>query len=80
MGNRDIVLRFALNYTQLWARQQHSLTAAIERQDHRAALDAVLSLKNSSAMVGGIRLARLAETLEMAIREGLDSGRSSSKR
>ena len=33
-----------------------------------AALDAVLSLKTSSAMVGGVRLAELAGELEDAIR------------
>ena len=76
MGSRDIVVRFAHDYAQLWVHRQQSLVAAIERQDHQAALNAVLSLKNSSSMVGGLRLARLAETLEAAIRmgEGQDMG------
>ncbi|WP_458111729.1 Hpt domain-containing protein [Arthrobacter sp. R1-13] len=70
MGSRDIVVRFAHDYAQLWVQRHHSLMTAIERQDHQAALDAVLSLKNSSGMVGGLRLAGLAETLEAAIRMG----------
>ncbi|BAS16340.1 hypothetical protein AHiyo8_46430 [Arthrobacter sp. Hiyo8] len=35
-----------------------------------AALDAVISLKVSSAMVGGLRLAHLAERLEATVRNG----------
>lgn len=52
--------------------------AAFKRQDFDAALDAALSLKNSSAMVGGVRLARAAQALEAAIRTGagLDRARS----
>jgi hypothetical protein len=42
----------------------------VESQDEASALDAVISLKISSAMVGGVRLARLAELLEGLIRRG----------
>lgn len=34
------------------------------------ALDAAISLKVTSAMVGGARLAHLAQTLETALRQG----------
>lgn len=70
MGSRDIVLRFAGDYARLWTQRKLALMSALERQDHEAALDAVISLKNSSIMVGGLRLARLAEELEAAIRVG----------
>jgi HPt (histidine-containing phosphotransfer) domain-containing protein len=70
MGSRAIAWRFARDYAQMWLQRQRALMTAAERQDHRGALDAALSLKNSSAMVGGLRLARLAETLETVIRSG----------
>lgn len=78
IGDPETAQRFARDYARMWVRRQRTLTDAVERQDHEAALDAVLSLKNSSAMVGGVRLARLVETLEKAIRteEALDSRRA----
>lgn len=72
IGNPDIARRFARDYARMWVQRQRTLAAAVERQDHDVALDAALSLKNSSAMVGGIRLARLVKTLEKAIRTGED--------
>src|SRR5918996_2909953 len=72
MGSQDIALNFARDYAELWVRRQHVLRAAVERQDNHAALDAALSLKNASAMVGGVRLAQLAEALVRAIRGGED--------
>lgn len=71
-GNPDIARRFARDYARMWVQRQRTLAAAVERQDHDVALDAALSLKNASAMVGGIRLARLVQTLEKAIRTGED--------
>jgi HPt (histidine-containing phosphotransfer) domain-containing protein len=78
MGSRDIAWRFARDYAELWPKRQSTLVAAFKRQDFDAALDAALSLKNSSAMVGGVRLARAAQALEVAIRTGagLDRARS----
>jgi hypothetical protein len=46
------------------------LVVAIEDEDRDAALDAVISVKVSSAMVGGARMSRLAESLETCIRNG----------
>lgn len=68
LRSREVAARFALDYARLWARRQRSVEAALESQDRKAALDAVLSLKVSSAMVGAVRLARLAEKLELLIR------------
>ena len=59
---------FARDYTNLWDRRYQSLATSLDSGDEAAALDAVLSLKTSSAMVGGVRLAGLARELEDAIR------------
>lgn len=61
---------FARDYAKMWDRRYDSLASALGRRDQAAALDAVLSLKTSSAMVGGIRLAQLAGELESAVRDG----------
>lgn len=61
---------FARDYAKMWDRRYLSLASALERRDEAAALDAVLSVKTSSAMVGGLRLAQLAGELETAIRAG----------
>ena len=68
LASRDITSRFAWDYAEMWGQRQRSLEAAVERRDRAVALDAVMSLKVSSAMVGGVRLARLAERLELIIR------------
>lgn len=70
LGQRQMAWNFANDYAAMWGLRQRCLLDSIEREDHAAALDAVISLKVSSAMVGGLRLERLAETLETAIREG----------
>ena len=59
---------FARDYTNMWDRRYRSLASSLDSGDEAAALDAVLSLKTSSAMVGGVRLAELARELEDAIR------------
>ena len=59
---------FARDYTNMWDRRYHCLANSLDSGDGAAALDAVLSLKTSSAMVGGVRLAELAGELEDAIR------------
>ena len=59
---------FARDYTNMWDRRYKSLATSLGSGDEAAALDAVLSLKTSSAMVGGVRLAGLARELEDAIR------------
>lgn len=59
---------FARDYANMWDRRYQSLASSLGSGDDAAALDAVLSLKTSSAMVGGVRLAGLARELEDAIR------------
>ena len=59
---------FARDYTNMWNRRYQSLATSLDSGDEAAAMDAVLSLKTSSTMVGGVRLAELASELEDAIR------------
>ncbi|KRE47751.1 hypothetical protein ASG92_10065 [Arthrobacter sp. Soil736] len=73
----DVAHRFARDYAALWEQRQHRLTTALEGQDRAAALDAVISLKISSAMVGGKRLAGIAGKLQSLIQAGdLHSGQA----
>jgi len=61
---------FARDYTRMWDQRYQTLASALERGDLAGSMDAVLSLKTSSAMVGGLRLAQLAGELESALRAG----------
>ena len=61
---------FARDYAKMWDQRYRALASALERRDLAASMDAVLSLKTSSAMVGGLRLAQLAGELENALRAG----------
>jgi HPt (histidine-containing phosphotransfer) domain-containing protein len=54
----------------MWDQRCARLATAVHNQDMDSALDAAISLKISSAMVGGVRLAKLAELLETLIRQG----------
>jgi hypothetical protein len=73
----DIAHRFARDYAALWDERQRRLTSAVEGQDRAAALDAVISLKTASAMVGGRHLAVLAGKLQAHIQAGdLPSGQA----
>lgn len=68
LGSPAVAKGFARDYTNMWGQRYQSLAASLDSGDEAAALDAVLSLKTSSAMVGGVRLAGLAGELEDAIR------------
>ncbi|WP_461856085.1 Hpt domain-containing protein [Arthrobacter sp. C152] len=70
LAGSGLAQRFARDYAAMWNQRLSRLGAAVDSQDEDSALDAVISLKISSAMVGGIRLARLAELLEALIRKG----------
>ncbi|MCO4256773.1 Hpt domain-containing protein [Pseudarthrobacter sp. HLT1-5] len=70
LDGSELALRFARDYAAMWDQRCAKLAAAIQNQDPDAALDAVISLRITSAMVGGLRLARLAEILEDVIRQG----------
>jgi hypothetical protein len=75
LENPAVAKGFARDYTRMWDQRYRSLASALERGDLAGSMDAVLSLKTSSAMVGGLRLAQLAGELENALRAG-DIGRA----
>ena len=75
LAHPAVAQKFARDYATLWSQRHQKLAAALKRQDAAAALDAVISMKIASAMVGGLRLSRLAEQLEGFIRRGdLENG------
>ncbi|MCX6497452.1 MAG: Hpt domain-containing protein [Arthrobacter sp.] len=70
LNSAAVAKGFARDYARMWDQRYASLSTALNRRDQAAALDAVLSLKTSSSMVGGLRLAELASELEELIRSG----------
>ena len=70
LAGPGLAQRFARDYATMWDLRLARLETAVDGQDEDLALDAVISLKISSAMVGGVRLAKLAELLEGLIRQG----------
>lgn len=77
LAQPSVARKFALDYIDIWEQRYLNLTNAIFGQDRATALDAAISLKIGSAMVGGLRLARLAEEIENMIRSGCwDKGQS----
>ena len=75
LDSPSVAKGFARDYTRMWDQRYRSLASALNRGDHAGSMDAVLSLKTSSTMVGGLRLAQLAGDLENALRAG-DIGRA----
>jgi len=65
-----LAVRFARDYAAMWDTRYSRLALAVQNQDRASALDAIISLRITSTMVGGVRLARLAELLETVIRQG----------
>lgn len=77
LDNPAAATGFARDYAKMWEQRFQSLESALNHRDGVGALDAVLSLKTSSAMVGALSLAQLAAQLEDAIRIGdMDRARS----
>jgi HPt (histidine-containing phosphotransfer) domain-containing protein len=70
LAGSGLAQRFARDYAAMRDQRYSRLAAAVDNQDSDSALDAVISLKITSAMVGGLRLAKLAELLEAVIRLG----------
>ncbi len=68
LDSPSVATGFARDYTKMWDQRYQSLATSLDNGDEAAALDAILSLKTSSAMVGGVRLAELSRELEDAIR------------
>ena len=69
VDNPLVARTFAGDFAKLWAKRYEILAAAVERGDGDVALNAVLSLRTSSTMVGGVRLAVLAAQMEERIRK-----------
>jgi hypothetical protein len=69
-GGADIARKFAQDYAGLWDQRQRRLMESVACEDRTAALDTIISLKVTSAMVGGTRLAHLAGKLEATVRHG----------
>lgn len=65
---------FVANFIRCFPQRLEKLRLALTTGDLDSALDAVLSLKTSSQMIGADRLASLAATLEVNLRS--DSTRS----
>lgn len=65
-----IASRFAADYVDMWELRLSRLAAALQRSDFPAAIDAVLSLRVASVMVGAGRLAGLAQQVENAVNRG----------
>ncbi|WP_115787780.1 Hpt domain-containing protein [Arthrobacter silvisoli] len=70
LDNPLIARSFASDFAKLWTLRYEVLARAVERGDAAGAMEAILSLKTSSTMVGGVRLALLAGQFEEQIRNG----------
>jgi len=70
MGGSGVARAFAKDYIGIWDKRQGYLEQSVRNNDPELAMDAVLSLKNSAFMVGGLQLASLAVELERLIRAG----------
>jgi hypothetical protein len=70
LGAPEIARKFASDYAGMWVRRQHRIEASVQREDRAAAVDAAISLKVASVMVGCLRLAHLAGSLEAVLRQG----------
>jgi hypothetical protein len=70
MGSTGVAHSFARDYISIWDKRRTYLEASVEDDDAEAAMDAVLSLKNSALMVGAARLAKLAVDLEQMVKRG----------
>lgn len=68
LGRPDLATNFARDYVALWEQREQRLTSSLADEDCDAALDAAISLKVTSAMIGALRLAHLAQALESAVR------------
>ena len=70
LDNPRIARSFASDFAKLWRVRYQTLATAVERGDVAAALDAILSLRTSSSMLGGTRLAVLAARVEEHVNTG----------
>lgn len=70
LENPSAVRTFVHDFVQAWEERYSRLVSDIEHRSEVAALDAILSIRTTSSMVGAARLAQLASGLEDLIRVG----------
>jgi hypothetical protein len=70
LGDPSIARTFANEYINIWDKRIQYLMRSVEHNDPDAAMDAVLSVRNSSFMVGASRLAQLAADFQRIIQDG----------
>lgn len=70
LDSPGIASRFASDYVDMWEMRRSRLDAALAVNDFPATVDAVISLRVASTMVGGHRLAWLARQVEDAVNRG----------
>lgn len=68
LDNPSAVKAFILDFIHVWDERFARLADTVSRRDHAAAMEAVLSVRTSSMMVGAVRLASLTSTLEESVR------------
>ena len=72
LGGDVLVLNLVRDYAEMWKSRYEKLADGLQRPDApEAALDAVISLRVSSSMVGALRLAAMAATVEAFIKTDL---------
>jgi HPt (histidine-containing phosphotransfer) domain-containing protein len=67
LGNPSPALAFARDFVHAWHGKFERLETALQLQDDAGALDAALSLKTTSNVVGAPRLAQLAADVEQLL-------------
>lgn len=70
LDSRDAARAFVRDYVAVWDERDGRISSAIARRNQAASIDAVLSLKITSTMVGATQLVSLATALEELLREG----------
>ncbi|GAB3531380.1 hypothetical protein GCM10027403_01810 [Arthrobacter tecti] len=70
LDSRAAAHAFVRDYVSVWDERDLRLSTAINRRNQAASLDAVLSLKITSTMVGATQLVELANGLESLLRDG----------
>lgn len=70
VDDRQFTLTFAATYRRMLPRRIERLRTAIDEQDSDQAMDAVLSLRVASTVVGTHELAAMARYIESLLRQG----------
>ena len=67
VATADAAEQFAADYREILPARVERLTYTLSLWDTEAAMDAVLSLKTSSSMIGALRMEQICEHLEQAL-------------